>query len=86
MSLKKWFSEKWVDIGRKKKDGSYAQCGRSDTSKGKYPKCVPSAKAASMSQSQIRSAVQRKRRAEKTKKRVGKRPINVSTFARKKNA
>lgn len=86
MSLKKWFAEKWVDIGRKKKDGSYAQCGRSDTSKGKYPKCVPSAKAASMSQSQIRSAVQRKRRAEKTKKRVGKRPINVSTFARKKNA
>ena len=87
MSLKKWFAEKWVDIGRKKKDGSYAQCGRSDTSKGKYPKCVPSAKAASMSQSQIRSAVQRKRRAEKTKKRVGKRPINVSTFAkRSKNA
>ena len=86
MSLKKWFAEKWVDIGRKKKDGSYAQCGRSDTSKGKYPKCVPSAKAASMSQSQIRSAVPRKRRAEKTKKRVGKRPINVSTFARKKNA
>ena len=39
MSLKKWFAEKWVDIGRKKKDGSYAQCGRSDTSKGKYPKC-----------------------------------------------
>ena len=87
MSLKKWFAEKWVDIGRKKKDGSYAQCGRSDTSKGKYPKCVPSAKAASMSQSQIRSAVQRKRRAEKTRKRVGKRPINVSTFAkRSKNA
>lgn len=87
MSLKKWFAEKWVDIGRKKKDGSYAQCGRSDTSKGKYPKCVPSAKAASMSQSQIRSAVQRKRRAEKTKKRIGKRPINVSTFAkRSKNA
>ena len=56
MSLKKWFAEKWVDIGRKKKDGSYAQCGRSDTSKGKYPKCVPAAKAASMSKGQIRSA------------------------------
>ena len=84
MSLKKWFAEKWVDIGRKKKDGSYAQCGRSDTSKGKYPKCVPSAKAASMSKGQIRSAVQRKRRAEKTRKRVGKRPINVPTFAKKK--
>jgi len=84
MSLKKWFAEKWVDIGRKKKDGSYAECGRSDTSKGKYPKCVPAAKAASMSKSQIRSAVQRKRKAEKNKTRVGKKPINVSTFARKK--
>ena len=49
MSLKKWFAEKWVDIGRKKKDGSYAQCGRSDRTKGKYPKCVPAAKAASKS-------------------------------------
>ncbi len=84
MSLKKWFAEKWVDIGRKKKDGSYAQCGRSDTSKGKYPKCVPAAKAASMSKGQIRSAVQRKRKAEKSRQRVGNKPINVSTFARKK--
>ena len=84
MSLKKWFSEKWVDIGRKKKDGSYAQCGRSDTSKGKYPKCVPSAKAAAMSKAQITSAVQRKRRAEKTRTRVDKKPINVPTLVRKK--
>ena len=58
MSLKTWFEQKWVDIGRKKKDGSYAQCGRSDSSKGKYPKCVPAAKAASMSKGQIRSAVE----------------------------
>ena len=83
MSLKKWFAEKWVDIGRKKKDGSYAQCGRSDTSKGKYPKCVPAAKAASMSKGQIKSAVQRKRKAEETRKRVGNKPINVSTFAKR---
>ena len=82
MSLKKWFSEKWVDIGRKKKDGSYAQCGRSDTSKGKYPKCVPSAKAAAMSSAQITSAVQRKRRAEKTRTRVDKKPINVPTLVK----
>ena len=84
MSLKKWFAEKWLDIGRKKKDGSYAQCGRSDSTKGKYPKCVPAAKAASMSKGQIRSAVQRKRRAEKTRARVGNKPINVPTIARKK--
>ena len=83
MSLKKWFAEKWVDIGRKKKDGSYAQCGRSDSTKGKYPKCVPAAKAASMSKGQIRSAVQRKRKAEKSRSRVDKKPINVSTFAKR---
>ena len=29
MSLDKWFKEKWVDIGSKKKDGTFAKCGRS---------------------------------------------------------
>ncbi len=29
MSLRKWVQEKWVDIGSKRKDGSYAPCGRS---------------------------------------------------------
>ena len=33
---------------------------------------------------QIRSAVQRKRKAEKTKSRVGNKPINVPTIVRKK--
>ena len=27
--LKTWFDQKWVDIGSKKKDGSFAKCGRS---------------------------------------------------------
>ncbi len=27
--LRKWVAEKWVDIGSKRKDGSYAPCGRS---------------------------------------------------------
>ena len=27
--LKKWFAQKWVDIGSKRKDGSFAKCGRS---------------------------------------------------------
>jgi hypothetical protein len=46
--LTKWFSEKWVDIGAKRKDGKYQPCGRSTSSgssKRKYPKCVPLAKA-----------------------------------------
>jgi hypothetical protein len=27
--LDKWFAQKWVDIGSKKKDGSFSKCGRS---------------------------------------------------------
>ena len=48
--LKKWFSEKWVDISAPKKGGGYKECGRKSASKSKrgYPKCVPAAKAARM--------------------------------------
>ena len=80
MSLKKWFAEKWVDVGRKKKDGSYVECGRSDSSKGKYPKCVPMSKAMKMSAKQKQSAVRRKRIAERVRTRKGKSPINVKTI------
>ena len=60
--LTKWFKEDWVDLGRKKKDGSYAKCGRKKASKSSkgYPKCVPRAKAASMTAAQKKSAVTRK--------------------------
>ena len=79
--LTKWFKENWVDIGSKKKGGGYAKCGRSKQkadAKRKYPKCVPAAKAASMSKSQIKSAVRRKRAK---KQGVGGKPTNVKTFA-----
>jgi hypothetical protein len=33
--LRKWVSEKWVDIGTKRKDGSFAPCGRSKGEKEK---------------------------------------------------
>tara|TARA_R100000808_G_C2098015_1_gene116065 strand:+ start:597 stop:854 length:258 start_codon:yes stop_codon:yes gene_type:complete len=62
--LTKWFKkEKWVDISAPKKGGGYEKCGRSKAkgSKRGYPKCVPSAKAKTMTKSQIRSAVKRKR-------------------------
>ena len=84
MSLKKWFAEKWVDLGRKKKDGSYAECGRKDASKGKYPMCVPMSKAMRMSAKQKQSAVRRKRIAEKVRQRKGQSPINVKTIVKKK--
>ena len=61
--LRKWVSEKWVDIGAPKKDGKFQPCGRKNakTSKRKYPKCVPLAKAKRMTAGQRKSAVQRKR-------------------------
>tara|TARA_B100001248_G_scaffold66178_1_gene46368 strand:+ start:10137 stop:10400 length:264 start_codon:yes stop_codon:yes gene_type:complete len=80
--LNKWFKQNWVDIGSKKKDGSFAKCGRSKQkadAKRKYPKCVPLAKARSMSAAQIKSAVSRKRKAQRRGNSGGK-PINVKTI------
>ena len=79
--LTKWFEQKWVDLGRPKKGGGYEDCGREDAESGNYPKCVPAAKAASMSESQKKSAVARKRAAESDGK--GGKPTNVPTFAKK---
>ena len=79
MSLKKWFAEKWVNIG-KKKDGSFAPCGRPKAklvSKG-YPKCIPLSKATTMSPSEIQSAVKRKRAK---KQGVKGKPTMVKTYA-----
>lgn len=80
--LRAWVKEKWVDIGAPKKDGKYQPCGRKSAkgSKRKYPKCVPLAKARSMSKSQKSSAVRRKRAAGNP----GGKPTMVSTYAKKK--
>ena len=83
--LDKWFKQKWVDIGSKKKDGSFAKCGRSKhkaDAKRKYPKCVPLAKATRMTKGERASAVSRKRAAGNT----GPKPTNVATFAKRKKA
>jgi hypothetical protein len=83
--LTKWFKEKWVDIGAPKKKGKYQSCGRKSAkggSKRKYPKCVPKAKAASMTAAQKRSAVKRKRAAGNP----GGKPTNVKTIVKKKTA
>ena len=83
--LTKWFNEKWVDIGSKKKGGGFKECGRKSASgsKRKYPKCVPAAKAARMTESQRRSAVARKRSKPQG---VGGKPTNVKTLAKRKQA
>ena len=84
--LDKWFAQKWVDIGSKRKDGSFAKCGRSKQKKDakrKYPKCVPLAKATRMTDSQRASAGKRKRAKAQG---VGGKPTNVPTFAKRKKA
>ena len=78
--LTEWFKQDWVDIGAPKKGGGFAKCGRTKLKadqKRKYPKCVPAAKAAGMSKSQIESAVKRKRAK---KQGVGGKPTNVKTI------
>ena len=80
--LKKWFRQNWVDIGSKRKDGTFAKCGRSKQladAKRKYPKCVPLAKARRMTEGQRKSAVARKRAAAN----VGPKPTNVKTVLKR---
>ena len=81
--LAKWFKQDWRDISSKRKDGSFAKCGRTKQKKDakrKYPKCVHAAKAARMTKGQIKSAVSRKRAAGN----VGPKPTNVKTIVKKK--
>ena len=81
--LAKWFKQDWRDISSKRKDGSFAKCGRTKQKKDakrKYPKCLPAAKAARMTKGQIKSAVSRKRAAGN----VGPKPTNVKTIVKKK--
>lgn len=85
--LRKWFKQKWVNIG-KKKDGKHPPCGTSGEKSG-YAKCVPAAKAKTMSKKEKASATSRKRAAQNKADRggkdsagQGKKPINVSTKAK----
>ena len=77
--LRSWVQANWVDIANPKKSGGVPKCGRSggETRKN-YPKCVPAAKARSMSASQRRSAVSRKQKAER-KTRQDKKPNYART-------
>ena len=60
--LRKWFKQKWVNIG-KKVGGKHPKCGTSGDKQG-YAKCVPASKAASMSKKDKKSATRRKRTAQ----------------------
>ena len=65
--LKKWFQEKWVDIGSPKKDGQYQECGRKSASSSKrkfkvYPSAYANAYASKICAGKIKdpSGVKRK--------------------------
>jgi len=86
--LRKWFKQKWVNIGKKDKSGKHPECGTSGDKKG-YAKCVPASKAASMSKKEKESATRRKRAAQNKAGRGGKKqsgqgnkPIRVKTDAK----
>ena len=87
-NLKKWFSDKWVNIGKKDKSGKHPPCGTSGKKRG-YAKCVPASKARGMSKKQKTSATRRKRAAQNKAGRGGtsdisgggKKPIRVKTKA-----
>ena len=87
--LRKWHKQKWVNIGKKDKDGKHPPCGTSGKKRG-YAKCVPAAKAARMTKKQKASATRRKRAAQNKANRggkqsagQGKKPIYVSTKPKK---
>lgn len=81
MGLGKWFAERWVDISRPKKGGGYEPCGRGEAERGRYPKCVPAAKAAAMTEAEKKSAVTRKRKEVRWAKSI-RSPVRVATFSR----
>ena len=75
----------WVNICRKV-DGKHPPCGRSDTSKGSYPKCRAAGVTGKMSDSQKKAACQQKRKVEKKDTQTGKgqKPIMTSYKPKKK--
>ena len=87
--LRKWFKQKWVNIGKKKKGGGHPPCGTSGDKRA-YAKCVPKSKASNMSKKDKESATRRKRAAQNKANRGGKKsagqgkaPIRVSTKPKK---
>lgn len=80
--LREWFNkEKWKNLREPKKDGGYEDCGRSDTSKGKKPVCVPESKAKSLTDKEIENRKRQKAKEEK-KPNPDKKP-NVTNYSDK---
>lgn len=67
--LKKWFSEKWVDVCSGITSGNFKSCGRQKKSGRKYPYCRPIAAARAMPVSKRREMCSKKRRAERVNRK-----------------
>lgn len=83
VGLTKWFNQRWVNIGAPKKNGKFQPCGTSGVGGSGYAKCLPVAKANSLTPAQRKSAVTRKRQSGTPQKGVkGQAPKNVATFTK----
>lgn len=61
--LREWFAEEWVDISRPLPGGGFAPCGRPDgSSRRRFPKCLPKAKAMRLTEAERQRLINRKRR------------------------
>ena len=83
--LEKWYEEEWVDLARstdsKGRVTHWVQCTRPEQGAVGYPKCVPLARARSMTPAQRIEAVKRKRKAERKPKRgKGRAPRRAATM------
>ena len=85
--LRRWFKEKWVDVGSKDKDGKHPPCGRSEakTDSRGYPKCRPSKKVSEDTPKTSRSMSPKDKKAATRRKRskpqgVGGKPTVVKSI------
>jgi hypothetical protein len=68
--LARWFDEKWVNLNKKRPDGTYEPCGRKSTkdSQGKYPLCRPSIRITSSTPTTIKELSEKRIKDAKVKK------------------
>jgi len=70
-ALARWFLEDWVDLNRRRPDGTYEPCGRLRAAGGPYPLCRPSRRVSKqtpatvqeLSRETVKRAQSQKRRA-----------------------
>ena len=68
--LARWFDENWVNLNKKRPDGTYEPCGRKTTrnSQGKYPLCRPSIRITSSTPTTIKELSEKRIKDAKVKK------------------